>query len=257
MSLGRRKFIALAAGRTALGTILTNPLGKLALAASNEQEIKAIAFDAFPIFDPRPAFKIAGEIIPNSGNQLQKLWFNKVFAYTWLRTSGNQYKDFWHVMEDALRFSAASLELELTPEKQKAIMDSFLSLPVWPDVNSALEQLRSQGVRLAFLSNMTEDMLRANMQHNKIEEAFEFVLSTDKAQVFKPHPKAYRLGVDAFGLKKQEIAFTAFAGWDAVGASWFGYPSVWINRLRFPPENLDAELAASGGNLDVLTKFVR
>ena len=30
-------------------------------------------------------------------------------------------------------------------------------------------------------------------------------------QAFKPDPRAYRMGVDAFGMEREEIAFAAFA----------------------------------------------
>jgi 2-haloacid dehalogenase len=34
-------------------------------------------------------------------------------------------------------------------------------------------------------------------------------LSTDRVKAFKPDPRAYQMGVDAFKLKKEEIAFAA------------------------------------------------
>ena len=95
------------------------------------------------------------------------------------------------------------------------------------------------------------------MKHNGIDEYFEFVLSTDLAQAFKPAPKAYQLGVDAFGLRKEEIAFAAFAGWDVAGASWFGYPTVWVNRVQSVAENLDATPIATGRDLHVLTEMTK
>ena len=110
----------------------------------------------------------------------------------------------------------------------------------WPDVASALQRLREAGIRLGFLSNMTEQMLAANIAHNGIGDLFECVISTDRAQAFKPAPQAYQLGVDAFGLPKENIAFAAFAGWDAAGAKWFGYPTVWVNRLDATAERLGA-----------------
>jgi len=256
MKVGRRKFVSITAGAV-LGNIMINPNEKLAFATSSNLEIKAIAFDAFPIFDPRTAFKIVKEQFPNQCDDLIKLWFSKIFSYTWLLTSGNQYGDFWRVMEDALRFSTASMKVELTPEKQMMIMNAFLYLPIWPDVKQALEQWRDQNIRLALLSNMTEEMLRKNLRYNGIEESFEFVLSTDYARVFKPGPKSYQLGVNAFDLKKEEIVFAAFAGWDAVGASWFGYPTVWVNRLGLPAEELDSKPKVIGRDMKVLKEFIQ
>jgi FMN phosphatase YigB (HAD superfamily) len=53
---------------------------------------------------------------------------------------------------------------------------------------------------------------------------FERVLSTDEARTFKPDPRAYQLGVDALKVKREEILFVAFAGWDAAGANCSGIP---------------------------------
>ena len=54
---------------------------------------------------------------------------------------------------------------------------------------------------------------------------FEQVLSSDRAKTYKPDPRAYQLGVDALQVKREEILFVAFAGWDAAGAKLFGYPT--------------------------------
>ena len=68
---------------------------------------------------------------------------------------------------------------------------------------------------------------------------FEQVLTTDEVKQFKPAPRAYQMVVDALGLKRESIAFAAFAGWDASGAKWFGFPTVWVNRLNSTIEELN------------------
>ncbi len=40
------------------------------------------------------------------------------------------------------------------------------------------------------------------------------------------------MALEAFRLPKAEIGFVAFGGWDAIGATWFGYRTAWINRLN-------------------------
>ena len=109
--------------------------------------------------------------------------------------------------------------------------DGGLSRPASvADVVPALTALHEAGVRLAFLSNFTRAMLEAPMKNSGIEQLFTHVLSTDVAQSFKPDPRAYALALDAFGLPREEILFAPFAGWDAAGARWFGYPTFWVNR---------------------------
>jgi 2-haloacid dehalogenase len=56
----------------------------------------------------------------------------------------------------------------------------------------------------------------------------------------KPDRRAYQMAIDAFRLHRDQIAFVAFAGWDAAGASWFGYPTAWVNRTVASDEVLGA-----------------
>ncbi len=136
-------------------------------------------------------------------------------------------------------------------------MKAYRGLTPWPDVRPALETLKQMGVRLGFLSNFTAAMLESCIKTSKLEGMFERVLSTDQVKTFKPDPRAYQLGVDAFGLKREEILFVAFAGWDAAGAKTFGYPTYWVNRLRLPAEELDVMPDATGQNLESLIPYVK
>ncbi len=94
------------------------------------------------------------------------------------------------------------------------------------------------------------------MKNSGLEGFFEPHLSTDKVGAFKPDPRAYQMGLDAFKLGKEEIAFAAFAGWDAAGAKWFGYPTFWVNRLNVPVEELSAAPDGIGSGLGDLLTFV-
>lgn len=252
MPLDRRQFNKFLA--TGMASSLLSP-SIFAQAAANNK-IKAIAFDGFPIFDPRPIFRLSSKLFPKTGGQLAKLWFNKIFSYTWLRTIGGNYKDFYSVIADALVFSAESLKIKLSADNKKKLMGIWLNLKIWPDVSAALRKFKENNIRLAFLSNFTEQMLRQNAKNSGIEDAFEFFLSTDRVQAYKPSPLAYQMGADAFNLPKENIAFAAFAGWDAAGAKWFGYPTVWVNRLGKPVEKLDVKPDRIGKSIDHLTDFV-
>lgn len=252
MHINRRQLLKLMAGGAAASVFSTSILAH----AATKHPIKAIAFDGFPIFDPRPVFGLTKSLFPEHGSALAKLWFTKIFGYTWLRTAGVHYKGFYGVIEDALVFSAESLKLDLPQKKQKQLMDIWLNLKAWPDVKPALQLFKENNIRLAFLSNLSEEMLRTNAKNSGVEEAFEYYLSTDRVKAYKPSPLAYQMGVDAFGLPKENIAFAAFAGWDAVGAKWFAYPTVWVNRLGSPAEELGVKPDRMGKSMDQLVKFV-
>ena len=104
---------------------------------------------------------------------------------------------------------------------------------------------------------MTAKMLHRGIENANLNKYFDFVISTDERETYKPSPKAYQVAVEKLRIRKEEILFVPFAGWDLAGAKWFGYPTFWLNRLNSSPEMLDAEPDGQGNNLDELLEFVR
>ena len=247
----RRRFIAMVAA----GALM--PLAGASRAApAASMPIKAITFDAFPIYDPRSIFAAVEQRFPEQGQALSKLWFTKLFPYTWLRTTARQYVGFEVVAAQAFDAAALTLGVAATAADRDVLVAAFSQMELWPDVVERLGEFQQLGLRLAFLSNLSEPMLRANMRRTGVERFFEAALSTDRVHAFKPAPEAYQLGVEAFGLKRGEIAFAAFAAWDAAGASWFGYPTAWINRLGQPTESFGAPPTLAGRDLTVLNDLL-
>jgi hypothetical protein len=88
-------------------------------------------------------------------------------------------------------------------------------------------------------------------------KAAEIALSADaRRRTFKPDPRAYALGVSVLGLRREEIAFAAFGGWDAAGAAWYGYPTFWVDRLGLPVEELAPGPDATGRTLRELAAWI-
>ena len=250
----KRRDLLMATGAGAFLAATASPLMRAAMAAAGKPEIKAIAFDAFPVFDPRPISGLTSSVFPDQEN-FATAWLNKIFSYTWLRTSSERYADFYAVAEQALDYTAAQQGLPISLEQRKKLMGAWFALKPWPDVPAAIAMFEQRGIQLAFLSNLTEDMLRANARNGGLEKSFQY-LSTDRVEAYKPAPRAYQMGVDHFGLPRENIAFCAFAAWDAVGADWFGYPTVWVNRSGQEPERLDQGPIAIGKGIDTLSHFV-
>jgi len=253
MKFNRRKFLSLTA--VALVTDVLSPFSLATAGRSGSRPFKAVIFDAFPIFDPRPVVILAEELFPGRGQALSDLWRTRQFEYTWLRTLSGRYADFEHATRDALTYAAHAMKLTLDPAVRERLVHAYFQLKAWPDVLPAISALRNAGIRLGFLSNLTRGMLESGIQNSDLGGFFEHVLSTDLAQAFKPDPRAYQLGVDAFRLERSEIVFAAFAGWDAAGAKAFGYPTFWVNRQNAPAEELDAPADGAGGIAD-LVNFV-
>ncbi|CAN0454816.1 unnamed protein product [Scytosiphon promiscuus] len=252
MDFHRRRFI----GLTAAGIAATTVAKFSTVKAAAKNDIEAIAFDGFPILDPRPVVALASELYGPNGKAFFMLFRSRLFQYQWLRALGGQYQDFYTLINDAHLFAVSQMGLQTSDEKIDKFQSAFLQLRAWPDVKKTLQSLKARGIKLAFLSNMTTNMLNAGIENSGLDGLFDFVLSTDEIKTYKPDPIAYQLGVDAFNLPKQKIAFAAFASWDASGAKWFGYPTIWINRLNAKPERLGTKPDATSKDLAGLIKFV-
>lgn len=239
------------------GVLASALVPSMSFAASESKRIRAVAFDAFAIFDARPIFQRCESLFPQRGVELANAWRTRQFEYQWLRALGGRYVNFWEATRDALVFAAASLHLDMTAEQRDVLMNGYLQLQAWPDVKPALQTLRTLGMKLAVLSNATFEILRGGIANAGLQDVIDALISTDATQSYKPEPRAYELGVSTLRLRKEEILFVAFAGWDVAGAKWFGYPTFWNNRQSVTPEQLGVEPDATGASLDALVDYVR
>ena len=259
----RRRFVQAVAAGAAVSPfaasshrLMAAPAAATATTSPSPLGIRAVAFDAFVIFDPRPLWARLEQLFPGKGAPLAETWRTRQFEYTWLRRLGGRYADFRQVTEDALAYAARLHKVDLPPERRREVMAGYAELKAWPDVPAGLAALKGAGLRLAFLSNMTPAMLDAAVRSAGLDGMFDASLSTDAIQTYKPDPRAYALALDALKLNRNEIAFVAFGGWDAAGAKWFGFPTFWCNRMMLPLEELNAMPDAIGANLNELLTFV-
>jgi len=247
-----RKTFVRSVGVAAAG-FLINP----ANSQNDAGRTRAVVFDAFPIFDPRPILKTVNDLFPEKAKQLVDVWQTKQFGYQWIRAAANQYKNFWDVTVEALEFAAQESGVLLSEKNKDSIMSGYDRINIWPDVTENLTAMKKSGLKICFLSNMTEKMLHRGIENGKIESLFDEVISTDKRQTYKPTPGAYQMVIDRLGLKKEEILFVPFAAWDLAGAKWFGYPVFWINRLNARMDRLDAIPDGTGNTLNDLMEFLK
>ena len=144
----------------------------------------------------------------------------------------------------------------LAPGDKRRLLDAYLHLTPWPDTADALSRLKESGLRVITIANFSPTMLRSNAENAGLIGFFDALVSTDANHTYKPDPRAYRLGMDRLHLKRQDILFVAFGGWDAAGAKAFGYPTFWVNRFNQPLEELSISPDQTSTNLDGLLNFV-
>lgn len=223
---------------------------------SSRKRFAAVAFDYLVLFNPDSVISAVEEVSPGKGREFTNLWRTRQFEYSWLRSITNRYVDFSAITQDALVYTANAMKVELTTPQKRRLLDTYLHLTPWPDSAGALRRLRESGVRVITIANFSPSMLRANAEHAGLTELFDAFVSTDANRTYKPDPRAYQLGIDRLHVEKDDIVFAAFGGWDAAGAKAFGYPTVWVNRLNQPLEQLGLRPDRTVTDLNGLLDFV-
>lgn len=218
--------------------------------------IQACVFDAYgTLFDYASAAAKCKDQLGDKLVPFTAMWRDKQLQYTWLRAAQYRHADFWQVTGEALDFTMESMEISDRRLRER-LMNLFLTLEPFPEVESVLTALKEKEIKLAILSNGTPNMLSAAVENANLEAYFDAVISVEEAGVFKPHPKVYQLAVDRLGLAPNEISFQSSNAWDAYAASAFGMRVIWCNRYGQRTERLPGKPDHEVTTLDALPSLV-
>jgi 2-haloacid dehalogenase len=225
--------------------------------------IRLVVFDAYgTLFDVYSISSLAESLFPGQGQALSVLWRDKQIEYSRLISlsdpmnpmGSRHYQSFWDLTRLGLQYACQRLELELTPAKQKRLMDQYAQLTPFPENLAVLEALKALQIPAAILSNGSPDMLQAAVSSAGMVHVIDKVLSVDEVRQFKTSPQSYGLVADHYKVDIREVLFVSSNSWDALGATWFGFKSFWVNRQGMPFETLGPRPTYSGRSLrDILT----
>ncbi len=224
-------------------------------------KLRAVLFDAYgTLFDVHSVALLADQLFPGHGERLSLIWRDKQIEYTRLVTMsgphGEHYKPFWELTRAGLRYAALRLNLRLEAAAEEQLMNQYRHLSAFAENHEVLAELKARGVTTGILSNGDPDMLGVAVKSAGFGELLQHVISVDPARRFKTDPATYALGTAALELPARDVLFVSSNAWDALGATWFGYSTLWINRTGAPPEQLGTEPTFTGRSLrDVLKHF--
>jgi 2-haloacid dehalogenase len=216
-----------------------------------------VLFDAYgTLFDVYSVALTAEQLFPGRGDALALLWRDKQIDYTRLLSMSGRYRPFWDLTRAGLRFAALKLGLVMDRSAEDRLMNQYRHLSAFPENREVLLALQARGIRAGILSNGDPEMLAVAIRSAGFQDLVDPVLSAHAVQRFKTDPAVYQLGPDALGLPAKKILFVSSNGWDAIGATWFGHTTLWVNRAGAPLEQLDTVPTRTGNSLrDVLGFF--
>jgi 2-haloacid dehalogenase len=226
---------------------------------------QAVLFDAYgTLFDVYSVGLRAEQLFPGRGARLAVLWRDRQIDYSRLITmSGDpaRYLSFWDITERALRYAIQAIVPQAVDDwaayadAAASLMNQYRHLSAYPENREVIQALRSQGITTGILSNGDPAMLGIALRSAGLDSLIDPVISADAVRQYKIAPSLYALGEQATGLARTQILFVSSNAWDVLGATWFGYQTLWINRANLPFEQLDTQPTASGTNLRAVLDF--
>ncbi len=221
----------------------------------------AVLFDAYgTLFDVYSVGLLAEQLFPGFGERISMLWRDRQIEYTRLVSmsgrDGEFYQPFWQITRSALQFACDRLGQTLSSQAEDRLMNQYRHLSAFPENLEVLRELKQRGIRAGILSNGDPDMLSVGVKSAGFAELLDPVLSVHATRRYKTDPATYALGTAALGRPAGEILFVSSNCWDAIGATWFGFTTLWVNRSGLPLERLGTEPTRIGSSLrDVFSFF--
>ncbi|HEY9027789.1 MAG TPA: haloacid dehalogenase type II [Burkholderiaceae bacterium] len=218
---------------------------------------KAVLFDVYgTLLDVYSVALRAEQMFPGAGARLARAWRERQIEYSRLVSMSGRYRPFWQLTRDALQVSAAALGLALDGSGADSLMNEYRHLSAFPENRAVLQSLAERGIRAGVLSNGDPEMLAVAIRSAGLTELIDPILSVHATQRYKTDPAAYAIGPAALGLPASDILFVSSNCWDAIGATWHGFTTLWVNRADAPMEQLGTEPTRVGRSLrDVLEFF--
>ncbi|GAC1658540.1 MAG: hypothetical protein NVS4B13_01700 [Candidatus Elarobacter sp.] len=184
-------------------------------------------------------------------------WRRKQLEYAFLTSLAQAYRDFDALTALALDHTCAQRRVALDAAVRAELSGAWRAMPAYEDVVPALRALGIRDVPCAVLTNGTASSADAALVRAGVRPLLAAVLSVEAVRAYKPDPRVYALATERFGCAPHEIVFVSSNGWDAWGATDFGFRVAWCNRAGNATETLLPAPATTLSGLHELAAFVR
>ena len=161
---------------------------------------------------------------------VRQQWFAQLLSSAFVTTITGAYSDFGTIGRASLRAMAEQHGAHIADAEQDEILGTMRKLPAHPDVAPALDRLSAGGFRLATLTNSTEVVAIAQLEHAGIATRFERILSADMVHRLKPAPEPYVMAARELDVPIDGIRLIAAHGWDVAGALRAGAAAAFVAR---------------------------
>jgi 2-haloacid dehalogenase len=160
----------------------------------------------------------------------RRAWFLQLLQSALVATVTGVYSTFGTIGAAALEMVVEREGVDLSEEDKQEILGGMRELPPHPEVAESLERLREAGLRMATLTNSTQQIAEAQMENSGLRGYFEQILSADAVKRLKPAPEPYRMAAESLGVEIGQVRLVAAHSWDVAGALRAGCAAAFVAR---------------------------
>ena len=218
-----------------------------------------LAFDVYgTLINTSGVFNTLKLMIGNEAGSFMDTWRNKQLEYSFRRGLMNNYVDFSVCTQNALDYSCLFHKINLTNTQKEALINEYTVLPIFPEVKLGLNKLKEDGHTLVAFSNGSYNAITKLITNANIKEYFDYIVSVENTQTFKPNPTVYSYLNKQTKSEKSNSWLISSNSFDVMGAISYGMQSAWLKRSEnaiFDPWGIEPTITIN--KLTELSEFLK
>ncbi len=179
-----------------------------------------------------------------------RLWFANLIMYSSALTVAGCYVPFTDIGSAVMKMLADTRGIRIEDADKKELLEKFSTMPPYPEVPPALQQLRAAGFRLFTLTDNLPEVQTRQLEHGGIADLFERRFSADGVKHHKPSRQAYAYVERELGIEPSQLCLIACHTWDTLGAVAAGWEAALVKRTGNDVLGVGPQLQIVGANVN-------
>jgi 2-haloacid dehalogenase len=200
------------------------------------ESIRLITFDCYGTLIDWESGMLAAlrPILAHDGRNVSELQILELYGEIEAEFEAGPYLPYRQVLAQAAQEMGRRLGIEVTAEEGSAFAESLTRWKPFNDTVPALQSL-ARRFRLGIISNVDDDLF-AETCKNFAPVTFDFVVTAQQMQSYKPAQKNFEEAIRRSGLSKDQILHAGQSLYhDIAPANALGIRNVWVNRPSIRP----------------------
>ena len=216
--------------------------------------IRLITFDCYGTLIDWESGMLAAlrPLLSGDGRHISDLQILELYGEIEAELEAGPYLPYRQVLAQAAREIGRRVGTEVSAEGSSVFADSLTRWEPFSDTVPALQSLAKR-FRLGIISNVDDDLFAATRKKLAAVE-FDFVVTAQQMQSYKPSYRNFEEAIRRSGLSKDQILHAGQSLYhDIAPANALGIQNVWVNRPSIRPGSGAARPGTATPNYQVRT----